>query len=290
MKVKIGTHVSFTKKETLTELIEFLPDTVQTIQIYLGPKIGGETRVLEDEDVDNASKIIGKRGFFVHSCLTNYLSCGKKFKQYCKKKIVTELKHVKKFPISGVVIHPGTCNADKVKRDLKETLEIIIDSITEIYKDGNEDLGMLLLENCAGEGSKVPKTLSEIRYILEELEKRKDKNGVPIAEHVGVCIDTCHIFAAGEYDFSKSKEIVRFKKDFKEEIGLKYLKLIHLNDSQTPFGSKRDRHEILGKGYIWKDPRLLTILFKLFKKTPFICETKSYEECLPFIMKAEEYF
>ena len=69
-----------------------------------------------------------------------------------------------------------------------------------------------------------------------------------------------------------------------------YLKLIHLNDSQTPFGSKRDRHEILGKGYIWKDPRLLTILFKLFKKTPFVCETKSYEECLLFIMEAEEYF
>ena len=75
MKLKIGTHISFTKDETLTDLILSLDDNIDVIQVYLGNKCGGESRVLDSKDVEEASKIIGKRGFFIHSCLTNYLSC-----------------------------------------------------------------------------------------------------------------------------------------------------------------------------------------------------------------------
>ena len=289
MKLKIGTHISFTKDETLTDLILSLDDNIDVIQVYLGNKCGGESRVLDSKDVEEASKIIGKRGFFIHSCLTNYLSCDKKFKQYCKRKIINELKHINKFPVSGVVIHPGTCTSNKVKRDLKETLDIVVESVYQIYKDGTEGLGMLMLENCAGEGSKVPRNISEMKYIIQELEKKKDKHGHSIADHVGICIDTCHLFAAGDFDFSDGKEIVRFKKEFSKEIGLKYLRVIHLNDSKEKFGARKDRHEILGKGFIWKDPRLLAILFRLFKRVPFICETKSYPDCYLFIEKALKY-
>ena len=236
------------------------------------------------------SEVIGKRGFFIHSCLTNYLSCDKKFKQYCKRKIINELKHIAiNSHFLELVIHPGTCTSNKVKRDLKETLDTVVESVYQIYKDGTEGLGMLMLENCAGEGSKVPRNISEMKYIIQELEKKKDKHGHSIADHVGICIDTCHLFAAGDFDLSDGNEIVRFKKEFSKEIGLKYLRVIHLNDSKEKFGARKDRHEILGKGFIWKDPRLLAILFKLFKRVPFICETKSYPDCYLFIEKALKY-
>jgi len=297
MKPKIGTHVSFTKAQTLVHLIEGLPDEIQTFQVYLGCSRGGPERVLDPEDIDAASEIIGTRGFYIHSCLTNYICSKKGFPAYTRKKIRNELRHVKKFPLSGVVIHPGTQSLEKGKRDLKDTLDIIVNGVYEIYKDGNEDLGMLLLENCAGEGSKVPRNLSELRYIIEELEKLKDSNGNPISDNIGVCIDTCHIFAAGDYDFSQGEEIIRFKKEFSKEIGLKYLKLIHLNDSKDVFGSRKDRHEVLGKGNIWKSSKLLAILFKLFPRVPFVCETKGedkspttgFQESLPMIRRAEKY-
>ena len=297
MKPKIGTHVSFTKAQTLTQLIEGLPEEIQTFQVYLGCSRGGPERVLDPEDIETASQIIGTRGFYIHSCLTNYICSKKGFPAYTRKKIRNELRHVKRFPHSGVVIHTGTQSLEKGKRDLKDTLDIIVNGIYQIYKDGNEDLGMLLLENSAGEGSRVPRSLSELGYIIEELEKLKDKNGKPISENIGVCIDTCHIFAAGEYDFSKGEEMIRFKKEFSSEIKLKYLKLIHLNDSKDVFGSKRDRHEVLGRGHIWKSSKLLAILFKLFPRVPFVCETKGedkspmtgFEESLPMIRRAEKY-
>lgn len=278
MEKIIGTHVSFTNKQTLTDLIKSLD--INYFQIYLGPKIGGSGRVLEDEDVEEASRIIGKIGFFIHSCLTNYLSCNQKYKAYCKKKILNELRHVNKFPISGVVIHVGTCNLNKVKRDLYETLDLIVKNIEDLYSNPKE-LGYLFIENSAGEGAKVPRTLDEISYMIKKLEKNKS-----VIKKIRVCIDTCHLFAAGEYNISKSSEIIKFKKDFQKKVGLKYLKLIHLNDSKDEFGSRKDRHEILGKGKIWKSPKTLSTLFECFPNIPYICETKDFSEDLKFAKKA----
>lgn len=278
MEKNIGSHVSFTNKNTLTELIESLK--IKYFQVYLGPKIGGCGRVLSDDDIENSVKIIGNKGFFIHSCLTNYLSCQEKYKSYCKFKIINELRHVNKFPLAGVVIHPGTCNKDKVKRDLYETLDIIIENIEDLYKN-RSGLGNLYLENSAGEGSKVPKTLDELSYMIKKLEKNKE-----VVKKIKVCIDTCHLFAAGEYDISIPKEIIRFKKDFGKKVGLKYLKLIHLNDSKDVFNSHKDRHENLGKGKIWESTETLATLFRCFPKVPYICETSDFQEDLKFAKKS----
>lgn len=277
MNIMIGTHLKLNEDEELYQLIESLPKNIECFQTYLGPKVGGKTRVLKDEDVEKSVKVIGKRGFYIHSCLTNTLSCDKKYKGYCKKRIVNELRHVKKFPLAGVVLHIGTRNLDKKTRDLEETLDIIVKNIVDLYNYDKGDLGCLFIENCAGEGSKVPRFLDEISYIIKRLEELK------MNKKVKICIDTCHLFAAGEFDISKSKEIIRFKKDFSEKIGLKYLKLIHLNDSKDKFGSRKDRHEIIGEGYIWKNKESLRTFFKSFPKIPYVCETSDYKKSLAYI-------
>jgi len=281
---RIGTHLTLEKEETLFQLIKSL-DTlykdypIPNFQVYLGDKVGGKTRYLTSQDITNSKKILKMRGFFIHSCLTNTLSCSRKFKAYCSKRLKNELHHVYPFKVSGVVIHPGTRNLNKNLRELKETLDIIVKNIKDLY-DTEKELGNLLFENSAGEGAKVPKNIEELEYLMTEL---KDYT------NVGVCIDTCHLFAAGAYDISKKSGIDKFKKDFDERIGLDKLKLIHLNDSKDKFSSRKDRHEVLGKGEIWKSPELLGYFLKNFKEVPYVCETSDFGECITFIEKAKKY-
>ena len=135
---------------------------------------------------------------------------------------------------------------------------------------------------------KVFKNMEEMKYVIKKLEGKYDVNGQSIARNVKICIDTCHLFAAGDYNISKISEIKRFKRDFSKEIGLKYIKLIHLNDSRHDFGCRKDAHEIIGMGYIWKSPRILKAFFEEFKDIPYVCETKNFRECLPYIEKAKE--
>ena len=89
------------------------------------------------------------------------------------------------------------------------------------------------------------------------------------------------------YDLSKPKEIRKFKVDFEKEIGLKYLKLIHLNDSKYEFGCRKDYHENIGMGKIWKNPRILKVLFEEFPDVPYICETRNFSESMNFIERAK---
>jgi deoxyribonuclease-4 len=137
---------------------------------------------------------------------------------------------------SGVVVHPGNFP------DRKMGLEAIGKSINKInFAKGSK----LVLENSAGQGTSLATTFTEIRTILDCVEESKRGN-------IGVCIDTCHIYAYGEYDLSITGEVDRMFGEFDSLIGLDKLSLVHLNDSETVRGSKKDRHALLGEGRIWK--------------------------------------
>lgn len=161
---------------------------------------------------------------------------------------------------SGVVIHAGNYP------DIEKGLNAIIISINKM----DFGRGKLLLENTAGSGTSLCGTLQQIQTIISNC---RDKN-------LGVCIDTCHLFSFGEYDISKKEIMKKFFNDFDKIIGLKYLSLIHLNDSKTEFGKKVDRHENIGQGFIWKDDLLdenssLMYLIEFCKERniPMILET-----------------
>ncbi len=123
---------------------------------------------------------------------------------------------------------------------------------------------MILLETCAGEGTSLGSRFEDIRYILDNV---KSKN-------IGVCWDTCHLYAAG-YDIKSSKGLDNTIKEFEKKIGLKYLKAIHLNDAKKPLGSRVDRHEHIGKGTINKDGIRRILNHPKLKALPFIIETPS---------------
>lgn len=180
---------------------------------------------------------------------------------------------------NGVVIHPGN-HVDKEKG-----LKTISCSINKINFPPNSKL---LLENSSGGGTSLATTFEEIKNIIEGVDERKQK-------HIGVCIDTAHIFGFGLYDLRDCKEVSRMFSDFDRIIGKDKFCLLHLNDSMesdskrhnAPFGSKKDCHESIGEGYIWKDNlQSLKTLLTICKKwnIPIILETPNLhldlEKCL----------
>jgi deoxyribonuclease-4 len=247
---KLGSHIQFMGniKETYKNAVK---KGMYAFQFFLGnPKSYIRTKINEDDI--NESRLLENRfpcGVFSHTPYL-YNLCGSVESlcwngdsdiDYKINNIITsltyELKILSNFKDNGVVIHPG-CYKDR-----KKGLKTIAKTINKINFPENSKL---LLENSAGQGNQLATTFLEIKEIINNIDKSKLKN-------IGVCIDTAHIYGYGEYDLSKKKEIDRMFNEFDEIIGLNYLKLIHLNDSQVEFGSKKDRHACIGQGYIWKE-------------------------------------
>lgn len=132
--------------------------------------------------------------------------------------------------------HPGAA----VGGNVEECLNRITESLLKYEKLLAGSSLTLLLETTAGQGSCVGANFEELGIIIKAV-----KDTIPI----GVCIDTCHIFAAG-YDIRTAEGWDKTLKQFNQLIGLNHLYAFHLNDSMKPFASKRDRHSPLGKGEI----------------------------------------
>ena len=120
---------------------------------------------------------------------------------------------------------------------------------------------MVLLETMSGKGT-------EIGVRFEELKAIRD--GVNHPEKVGVCLDTCHVFSAG-YDIVNHLEEVLDELD--ENMGLSYLRAIHLNDSMMPFASRKDRHATIGDGEIGLEALMKVITNPRLSGIPFYLET-----------------
>jgi len=136
---------------------------------------------------------------------------------------------------SGVVIHPGSF------KDRGKGLSAISTSINKINFTTD---AKLILENASGQGSALATTFTELKTIIDGIDESKQRN-------IGVCVDTCHIFAYGDYNLCKIEEIDRMFADFDRIIGLNRFTLLHLNDSETKLKGKTDRHACIGTGHIW---------------------------------------
>lgn len=291
MKWDIGSHISFEKKinATLHQAIEY---GMHSLQFFLGNPKGFKRAVISDSDIKESIETLGK---FPMNVFTHYpyvvnlcgskdtLSWKKDEKQTAKTKLQLqglqyELDTLSKLKIddsktTGVVIHPG----NHVKR--KKGLRAIAKSINTL----NFQKSMLLLENSAGAGTSLATTLKEIKYIIDHVKDSKK-------DHIGVCIDTCHLYAYGEYDFSLISEIERFFTEFGDMIGVDKLKLIHLNDNNEKAmkGSKKDRHEIPGLGLMWKeDCSALVYLLDKCEQLKIPCVLES--QCIAMIALNDLY-
>lgn len=143
--------------------------------------------------------------------------------------------------VAAIMTHLGS------GRDLgrDEAIKTTITGLLDVLH-GYNGKTMLLLENAAGAGEIIGDSFAELGTILDGVLKK-----MPHAP-IGVCLDTCHAFASG-YDFRTATGVTAVLKEFDQHIGLSFLKLLHLNDSQTDLGAHKDRHADIGNGLIGQD-------------------------------------
>ncbi len=141
-----------------------------------------------------------------------------------------------------LVIHPGSARHDPVEAGI----ERIVDSLRQASRGLRPPDGfMLLLENTAGAGATIGRTMEELRELRERLS--------PVAPFpVGYCLDTCHLFVSG-YDVSTAKGLQETVRQARGILGLDHVPVIHANDSRGAFGSRLDRHANIGDGQIGLD-------------------------------------
>jgi AP endonuclease-1 len=132
--------------------------------------------------------------------------------------------------------HPGNANATT----REEGIRLIAENLNEAHKDPTSGDVVTLLETMASLGNTIGGTFADLAAIISLVD---DKS------RVGVCLDTCHVFAAG-YDLRTPEAYAATMSEFDKVIGLKYLKALHVNDSKAPLSSYRDLHARLGTGYL----------------------------------------
>lgn len=152
-------------------------------------------------------------------------------------------------------VHPGS---DTLKLGLNTSINNVASTINSLTTNVT-----IVIENMAGDGNKIGYTFEHLRMIIDRVENK---------ERVGVCLDTCHLFAAN-YDIRTFEKFDDVMKEFDNVVGVKYLKAMHLNDSKTEMGSRRDRHAVLGKGMIGLEAFRFVMRGKWFENAVLIVET-----------------
>lgn len=152
-------------------------------------------------------------------------------------------------------MHPGS----HVGQGADVAISKIADALNAVLQP--QQTTLLLLETMAGKGSEVGRTFEEIAAIIERVE---------LDDHVGVCLDTCHVWDGG-YDIAGDLDGVL--EEFDRIIGLERLRAIHLNDSKNPLGAHKDRHEQLGRGFIGFEALAAVTNHPALRDLPFYLET-----------------
>lgn len=172
--------------------------------------------------------------------------------------LLGELERCAAFKIPLVVSHIGA----HMGAGVEAGLALAAEGVKQVLADAPAGV-TLLMETTAGQGSSLNSRLEELETLFELTQN---------PTNLGVCVDTCHIFAAG-YDIRTPAGYQAFWNEFDERIGLKNLHLIHCNDSKKPLGSRVDRHENLGEGEIGETAFRCLAQDPRFFKVPIIIET-----------------
>ena len=172
---------------------------------------------------------------------------------------VDEMERAEKLGLRYVVLHPGA----HLGRGEEEGIRQVSESFDWIFEKTPSFKVEVLIETTAGQGTNLGFRFEEIRAIFDRVREN---------QRLGVCMDTCHVFAAG-YDLRTEKGYQKTFEEFDRIVGIKRIKAFHLNDSKKPLGSRVDRHEHIGKGFLGLEPFRFLLNDPRFKKHPMVLET-----------------
>ncbi len=233
------------------------------LQIFTKSSGTWKERILLPEETVAFAQAREKTGIHEIASHTSYLinlaSIEKKKHRLSCDALRNELVRSSMLKIPYVILHPGSHMSAGEEKGIRQ----IAESINRIFKQTPKIKTKLLLETPAGQGTCVGHTFEQLASILELIDNQK---------LIGVCLDTCHIFAAG-YDIRTERSYEKTLADFDSKIGFRHLYMIHLNDSKKELGTRVDRHEHIGKGHIGLKAFELIMTDKKLQGIPKIIET-----------------
>ena len=196
---------------------------------------------------------------YVHSSyLINIASGNELLKRRSIGLLATEMERADEIGAEYVVLHTGSASSE----DRRASVERAVGALNEVAAMKRWKAG-LLIENTAGERGDVSSTIAELSKILDAVKG-------PLIS--GICLDTCHAFAAG-YDIRSARGMRRMAGEIRKHVGFERVKLIHLNDSKGAMGSRVDRHEHIGSGRIGEGGLSRLFHYSPLRKVPLILET-----------------
>jgi deoxyribonuclease-4 len=170
-----------------------------------------------------------------------------------------ELDRAEALGLDGLVMHPGSYTSGTESAGLR----MIAEGLAQIFEARPDARTRVLLEHTAGQGTNLGHRFEHLAEIIERLQGSR---------RVGVCLDTCHLIAAG-YDIRTEKGYDETFRQFGRIVGFGRLKVFHVNDSKKPCGSRVDRHEHIGKGCLGLTPFRRILNDPRFAKLPMLLET-----------------
>lgn len=256
--VYLGCHLSSTKGfyamgETAQKI------GADTFQFFTRNPRGGKAKELDPADAAKLSDL-QKQGaigpVIAHAPYTiNPCSAEERTREFALQTMEDDLRRLQHLPGNFYNFHPGS----HVGQGVETGISLIAKTLnTVLFPDCSTTV---LLETMAGKGSEIGGSFEHLREILERVE---------CPQHMGVCLDTCHVHDAG-YDIVKDLDGVLTK--FDQVIGLDRLKALHINDSMNPMGARKDRHEKLGCGQIGLEAMVRIVTHPALQGKPMVLET-----------------
>ncbi len=254
----IGCHLS-SSKGYLAMGKEAVNINANTFQFFTRNPRGSKAKDLNLKDIKSyldyarehrIEKILAHAPYTLNAC-----SAQPSVREFARLTMADDLSRMEHTPGNCYNFHPGSHVGQGIEEGVRQISEIL----NEILKP--EQHTTVLLETMAGKGSEVGRTFEELKSILDQ---------VVLKEHMGVCLDTCHVWDSGYDIVNHLDEVIT---QFDNIIGLKKLKAIHLNDSLNPLGAHKDRHACIGEGHIGSEALLRVVNHPALRELPFYLET-----------------
>ena len=207
------------------------------------------------------------------SYLINLASADRALRQQSMEAMGDELNRAEALGLLGVVLHPGCYTAGSEATGL----ELIADAIASLLRQRRRGKTMVLLEQTAGQGTSLGSTFEQLASIIAKTHDHP---------RVGVCLDTCHLVAAG-YDLASPEGYASTFQQFERLVGLSRLKVFHVNDSKRPLGSRVDRHEHIGRGFVGLGAFRRLLNDPRFRDLPMLLETPKTEGRSPTVIQVD---
>ncbi|MCX8057374.1 MAG: deoxyribonuclease IV [Ignavibacteria bacterium] len=267
MKILLGAHMSIAGGvDKAVERAAKIGCT--TFQLFTKNSNQWKATPLNDNVIQNYKRLIKLtklQPVIAHdSYLINLCAKDKSILKKSRDAFIDELLRCEILGINYLNFHPGS----HMGTGEDDGIKLVAESLNIIHEKTKGLKVKSMIETTAGQGTSIGYRFEQIRKIIDLVEDKK---------RLAVCVDTCHIFAAG-YDFRTEKSYLKTFEEFDQIIGLKYLKAFHLNDSKKGLGERVDRHEHIGKGKIGLNGFRFIMNDERFQNIPKILETPKGED------------